>query len=244
VNNRDLRTLAVDLQTSLDLIDKIPEDTIAVAESGLRGAGEIRRLRDAGFDAFLVGEHLMLADDPGAALEQLLGGCAVPRSSAGRGSGRVAVKVCGITSTEDARAAVAAGADAVGFVFWPRSPRAVDPGEARTIARSLPPFVLRVGVFVDAPAEHMRAIADEVGLDMVQLHGNEPPEAVRAAPRRAVKAASGPRTRCATTPRPPACSWTRASTATTRPAAPGAPSTGRWCGPCARARRSWCWRAA
>jgi len=188
VNNRDLRTLAVDLQTSLDLIEKIPDDTIAVAESGLRGAGEIRRLRDAGFDAFLVGEHLMLADDPGAALEQLLGGCAVPRSSAGRGSGRVAVKVCGITSAEDARAAVAAGADAVGFVFWPRSPRAVDPDKARMIAGSLPPFVLRVGVFVDAPAEHMRAIADEVGLDMVQLHGNEPPEAVRVAPRRAVKA--------------------------------------------------------
>ena len=129
----------MDLQTSFDLIEHIPDDTIAVAESGLRGPGEIRRLRDAGFDAFLIGEHLMLADDPGAALEQLLGGCAVPRSSAApRGSGRVAVKICGITNAEDARIAVDAGADAVGFVFWPKSPRAVDSAAARAIAATLP----------------------------------------------------------------------------------------------------------
>jgi phosphoribosylanthranilate isomerase len=100
----------------------------------------------------------------------------------------VAVKVCGITSADDAQAAVAAGADAIGFVFWPKSPRAVDASTARAIAARVPPFVLRVGVFVDAPTEEMRGIADEVGLDMVQLHGNEPPEAVAHAPRRAVKA--------------------------------------------------------
>ena len=188
INNRDLRTLAVDLQTSLDLVELIPEDVVAIAESGLRGPGEIRRLRDAGFDAFLVGEHLMIAPDPGAALEQLLEGCAVPRSSAARGSGRVAVKICGITTAEDARMAAAAGADAIGFVFWPKSPRAVDAATARAIAAVLPPFVLRVGVFVDASPEEMRRVADEVGLDMVQLHGQEPPEDVARAPRRAVKA--------------------------------------------------------
>jgi indole-3-glycerol phosphate synthase/phosphoribosylanthranilate isomerase len=189
VNNRDLRTLSVDVQTSLDLIEQIPDGVIAVAESGLKGPGEIRRLRDAGFDAFLIGEHLMLAPDPGAALEQLLEGSSVPRSSTSpRGSGRVAVKVCGITSLEDARTVVAAGADAVGFVFWPNSPRAVDAATARSIAAALPPFVLRVGVFVDAPVEEMRRVADLVGLDMVQLHGSEPPAAVAQAPRRAVKA--------------------------------------------------------
>ena len=112
----------------------------------------------------------------------------VPRAPSSRGSGRVAVKVCGVTSREDARAAVAAGADAIGFVFWPRSPRAVDADTARAIAAALPPFVLRVGVFVDAPNEEIRRVADEVGLDMVQLHGSEAPEAVAAAPRRAVKA--------------------------------------------------------
>ncbi|HUG52634.1 MAG TPA: indole-3-glycerol phosphate synthase TrpC [Vicinamibacteria bacterium] len=189
VNNRDLRTLAVDIQTSLDLVEQIPEHVIAVAESGLKGPGEIRRLRDAGFDAFLVGEHLMLAPDPVVALERLLEASAVPRSAtAPRGPGRVAVKVCGITSLDDARTAVEAGADAVGFVFWPKSPRAVDPDTARAIAAALPPFVLRVGVFVDETPERMRRIADEVGLDMVQLHGSEPPADVLRAPRRAVKA--------------------------------------------------------
>jgi indole-3-glycerol phosphate synthase/phosphoribosylanthranilate isomerase len=189
INNRNLSTLAVDLQTSLDLIEHIPDDVIAVAESGLRGPGEIRRLRDAGFDAFLIGEHLMLADDPGAALEQLLEGCAVPRSStAPRGSGRVAVKICGITNAEDARTAVDAGADAVGFVFWPKSPRSVDTATARAIAATLPPFVLRVGVFVDATPDEMKRVADAVGLDIVQMHGSEPPEVVAQAPRRAVKA--------------------------------------------------------
>lgn len=72
VNNRDLATMNVSLDVSLGLGPAIPDDVIAVAESGIRSGAEIRRLRDSGFDAFLVGEHLMLAPDPGAALEQLL----------------------------------------------------------------------------------------------------------------------------------------------------------------------------
>jgi indole-3-glycerol phosphate synthase len=72
VNNRDLRTLAVSLDTSLAIAPAIPDDVVAVAESGLRTGAEIRRLRDAGFDAFLVGESLMSAPDPGAALAALV----------------------------------------------------------------------------------------------------------------------------------------------------------------------------
>jgi indole-3-glycerol phosphate synthase len=72
VNNRDLRTLDVRLETSLKLIELIPEDRIAVAESGLSTHADLVRLRGAGFDAFLVGEHLMRADDPAAALAGLL----------------------------------------------------------------------------------------------------------------------------------------------------------------------------
>jgi indole-3-glycerol phosphate synthase len=72
VNNRDLRTLAVSLETSLTLAPAIPDDVVAVAESGIRSSADLRRLRDAGFDAFLVGEHLMSAPDPGEALERLL----------------------------------------------------------------------------------------------------------------------------------------------------------------------------
>jgi indole-3-glycerol phosphate synthase len=72
VNNRDLRTLAVSLETSVALAPRIPDDVVAVAESGIRSGKDLRRLRDAGFDACLVGEHLMAAPDPGAALRQLL----------------------------------------------------------------------------------------------------------------------------------------------------------------------------
>jgi len=102
--------------------------------------------------------------------------------------GLLRVKICGITSAEDGLAASAAGADAIGLVFWPRSPRALDLGRAREIAAALPPLVLRVGVFVDAPAAEIARTADAVGLDLVQLHGDEPPDALAALPRRALKA--------------------------------------------------------
>jgi len=189
VNNRDLRTLAVDLQTSLSLASAIPDDVVAVAESGIRGREDIVRLRDAGYDAFLVGEHLMAQDDPEAALEGLIRSASEPRwaGAASRGS-RVAVKICGITSVEDGLMAVRGGADAIGLVLWPESVRAVDLGTARAIATALPPLVQRVGVFVNPTrAEVERAIA-EVGLDIVQLHGDETPEFCRALPRRVLKA--------------------------------------------------------
>lgn len=73
VNNRDLKTLAVSPEISFELIDLIPDHCIAVCESGLRTREDLLPLRDAGFDAFLVGEHLMLASDPAAALLELLG---------------------------------------------------------------------------------------------------------------------------------------------------------------------------
>jgi indole-3-glycerol phosphate synthase len=77
VNNRDLKTLDVRVETSFELIERIPEDCIAVSESGLRSHEDLQKLHEAGFDAFLIGEHLMLAPDPAAALVQLLG--AAPR---------------------------------------------------------------------------------------------------------------------------------------------------------------------
>jgi len=73
VNNRDLKTLAVRVETSFELIEQIPDDCIAVSESGLRTHEDLEKLRAAGFDAFLIGEQLMLAADPAAALSALLG---------------------------------------------------------------------------------------------------------------------------------------------------------------------------
>lgn len=98
------------------------------------------------------------------------------------------VKICGIRTEAAAVAAVRAGADAVGFVFYPPSPRFVPPSRAAALARLLPPFVVRVGVFVNAPVEVVEAVAREVGLDAVQLHGDEPPEVCARLRTRVIKA--------------------------------------------------------
>jgi phosphoribosylanthranilate isomerase len=101
--------------------------------------------------------------------------------------GRVLVKICGITSAEDARAAVEAGADALGFVFWPESPRFVTPEAAAAIAATVPPFVTRVGVFVGGSRDELLRTAETAGLDVLQLHGEETAETLVALPRRALK---------------------------------------------------------
>ncbi len=83
------------------------------------------------------------------------------------------IKICGITSPEDAEVAVAAGADALGFVMYRKSPRWVEPAVARSIIAGLPPFVLPIGVFVNEEVERVRALMDECGLVLAQLHGGE-----------------------------------------------------------------------
>jgi phosphoribosylanthranilate isomerase len=83
------------------------------------------------------------------------------------------IKICGITNTEDAGVAVAAGADALGFVMYRKSPRWVEPTVARSIIAGLPPFVFPVGVFVNEEAERVRALMDECGFALAQLHGDE-----------------------------------------------------------------------
>jgi phosphoribosylanthranilate isomerase len=85
------------------------------------------------------------------------------------------IKVCGITRAEDARHAAEHGATALGFVFWPRSPRNVDAEQAAAIIAGLPADVTPVGVFVDEPIESIRAIVGQTGIRAVQLHGDEPP---------------------------------------------------------------------
>ena len=86
---------------------------------------------------------------------------------------RTRVKICGITRVEDAQAAAAAGADAIGFVFHAGSPRAVNAETARTICATLPAFVTAVGLFVDAESTAVHAILDAVPLDLLQFHGSE-----------------------------------------------------------------------
>jgi phosphoribosylanthranilate isomerase len=89
------------------------------------------------------------------------------------------VKICGVTSSADALVAARAGADAVGLNFYAASPRCCPFERAREIAAALPVGVCKVGVFVNAPADEIRRLAREVPLDLVQLHGDEPPEFLR-----------------------------------------------------------------
>lgn len=86
---------------------------------------------------------------------------------------RTRVKVCGITRLEDALAAIEAGADALGFVFYAPSPRAITAERAQRIMAALPPFVSKVGLFVDAEAADVRSIVQQTSLDCLQFHGNE-----------------------------------------------------------------------
>ena len=88
------------------------------------------------------------------------------------------VKICGVTSPEDALLAVDAGADALGFIFVEGTPRYLSPARAAAIIATLPPFVVPVGIFWDHPAGHVKAVAEECRLGALQFHGDEAPEAV------------------------------------------------------------------
>jgi phosphoribosylanthranilate isomerase len=100
----------------------------------------------------------------------------------------VRVKICGMTNLEDALLAAELGADALGFIFYAKSPRYVAPETARAIIAQLPPFVAAVGVFVDEAAAVVQELAARAGLDWVQLHGQESPDYCRSLGRKVIKA--------------------------------------------------------
>jgi phosphoribosylanthranilate isomerase len=86
------------------------------------------------------------------------------------------IKICGISRPEDALAVAHAGGDAIGLNFYPTSPRAIDLGRASDILATLPAGIIKVGLFVNAEAAEIRQTYDALGLDLIQLHGDEPPE--------------------------------------------------------------------
>ena len=100
----------------------------------------------------------------------------------------VRIKICGITNHADALLACDLGADALGFNFYPPSPRFIKPEDAWRIILDLPPFVSTVGVFADAEPEVVKRLAAMLGLDLIQLHGEETPEGCQDLDHRVIKA--------------------------------------------------------
>jgi indole-3-glycerol phosphate synthase/phosphoribosylanthranilate isomerase len=163
INNRDLRTLEVDLGVTERLAPLVPPDRLVVAESGISGRADVERLARCA-DAFLVGTALMRAEHPAKAARTLAFG---------------RVKLCGVTRAGDAEAAISAGAGLVGLIMVPGTPRAVTRGEAARIADAAGGAGL-VGVFRDEKVMHVALAARELGLDAVQLHGEEDARYIRA----------------------------------------------------------------
>jgi phosphoribosylanthranilate isomerase len=102
----------------------------------------------------------------------------------------VRIKICGITRYGDAKAAEGLGVDALGFVFYPKSPRYIAPQDAAAIIKQLPPFVSRVGIFVDEEIDEVVTVARATGIDTVQLHGTESPRYCSKIPLPVIKAFS------------------------------------------------------
>lgn len=163
INNRNLKTLEVDLSVTEALAPMRPPGALLVSESGLAGHHHVRRLRRH-VDAFLVGTALMRAPDLSVAVRELLYG---------------RVKVCGLTRPADAQLAAQAGASWGGLIFAPESPRCVSLDTARSV-REAEPGLAWAGVFVNRPAAEVAETARALALDAVQLHGEEDEATVAA----------------------------------------------------------------
>ena len=134
VNSRNLRTLAVDPDEPIRLRARIPDDRLAIAESGARDPATVARWRAAGYDAALVGEALVRAADPRAAAAAFVAAGAVP-DDPGAAHRIPLVKICGIVDDAGLDAALAAGADAIGLNFVAGTPRALTIAEGAALAR-------------------------------------------------------------------------------------------------------------
>jgi tryptophan synthase beta chain len=188
LNNRDLRTLDVDLARADRLRELVPDDRIAIAESGVRDPAIVARWRARGFDGALVGEALMRAADPVAAVRSFVAAGRSPDDPANVAR-RPIVKICGVTDAAGALAAVRAGADAVGLNLVPGTPRALALDEAADLARLVrdaTPAEARptiVAILADPSPAHLAAVVAAVDPDAIQWSGAEPVATVAASPR-------------------------------------------------------------
>jgi tryptophan synthase beta subunit len=192
LNNRDLRTLDVDPERAVHLRGLVPDDRIVVGESGVRDAATVAVWRAVGFDAALVGEALVRAADPTAAVRTFVSAGRPPADPANRAATPF-VKICGVTDADGILAAVRAGADAIGLNLVPGTPRALSWPEAielRRVARALGPAAggpAIVAVTADLGAELIAEVVAALDPDAVQLSGDEPPGSIASVGRPAWK---------------------------------------------------------
>jgi tryptophan synthase beta chain len=192
INNRDLRTLDVDPERASRLRDLVPDDRLAIAESGVRDPSTIRGWRALGFDAALVGEALVRAGDPEAATRAFVAAGAMPADPV-EAARAPFVKICGVTDAAGIQAAIRAGADAIGLNLVPGTPRALTLDEAvalAALARSTapldrPPSI--VAITVDRSADDLNVLGMALDADAIQLSGSEPASLIGALDRPAWK---------------------------------------------------------
>lgn len=164
INNRNLDTMQIDLDTTNRLASLLKEDQIIISASGIKTKDDICKLNPSA-RRFLVGTSLMLSRDPATLLSELIGNPdseTVPK-----------IKICGITNGADARLAVDAGADFIGLIFAPSSKRQVSLAEAGIIVDAVENRAKTVGVFQNQSIDEVNHIAKDLNLDFVQLHGQE-----------------------------------------------------------------------
>ena len=192
LNNRDLRTLEVDVERAARLRESVPDDRLVIAESGVREPATVARWRALGFDGALVGEALVRSANPAAAARAFVAAGAVPDDPANVAR-RPFVKICGVTDADGILAAIAAEADAIGLNVVAGTPRALVIDEAAALARLARtagagtgrPLV--VAITADADAELRAAILRDIDPDVVQLSGHETVAAAGAMGRRTWK---------------------------------------------------------
>jgi tryptophan synthase beta subunit len=183
LNNRDLRTLDVDTERASRLRDQVPDDRLAIAESGVRDPSTVRAWRALGFDAALVGEALVRATDPEASARSFVA-AGLPPNDPSNLANQASVKICGVTDAAGLGAAIAAGADAIGLNLVAGTPRALELAEAVTLARAAraagagAPTI--VAITADRTLKQLEQIADALDPDAIQLSGNEPVSVVAA----------------------------------------------------------------
>ncbi len=158
INNRDLKTFKVDIETSFKLKAMIPKEIKVISESGIKNNEVIERLKEAGFAGALIGESILVSGDVRTKINDLLG--------------QRSIKICGITSINDFDALAALGVDYLGFIFYEKSPRYVAPHK---VAEFKSNKVIKVGVFVNEDVDRIREIYKQAKIDIVQLHGDESP---------------------------------------------------------------------